>query len=170
MISGRTAGVGSPRILPVHRSSTSPRDGCAVPPSPHPAQALKELPGLDINDLVDRIIFAESGGNTYAAPDSGNRFFRNGSVIGKGPRGFGSSALGAGQFIASSWVDEIKHHQPELVRENPWLHPSIRQRPDKLTVKDADETGLLNSRTDYALARHGTAHLAEQNAARLIDA
>jgi hypothetical protein len=134
------------------RTPTWLRDSMAVPPSRHPTPALDsaslQQSELDMNDLVNRVIYAESGGDTYAP-------------------GVGSSALGAGQFIAKTWVDEIKNHLPELIKENPWLDPSIRQHPENLTVKDAAAAGLLNARTNYALARRGTADLAKENAAQL---
>ena len=46
-------------------------------------------------NLVDRIVGAESGGNPAA----------------RNPR---SSAMGAGQFISSTWLDMIRRHRPDL--------------------------------------------------------
>ncbi|MDD7908680.1 hypothetical protein PUV47_02015 [Pseudovibrio exalbescens] len=65
--------------------------------------------------LVDKVVGVESGGNTTA----------------KNPR---SSATGLGQFIASTWLQEIR-----------------RQRPDLAKGKGDDE--LLALRTDGALSR-----------------
>lgn len=79
--------------------------------------------------LVDQIIGVESGGNPYA----------------KNPR---SSAMGAGQFIASTWLDMLKRHRPDLT-----------------TGKTDDE--ILALRADPDLSRAMTEAYASENAKKL---
>lgn len=78
--------------------------------------------------LADSIIGAESGGNATA----------------KNPR---SSATGAGQFIASTWLDTIRKHRPDLAGL-----PSDQ---------------VLALRNDPALSRDMTQAYADDNAAVL---
>lgn len=77
-------------------------------------------------NVVDRIIGVESGGNASA----------------KNPN---SSATGAGQFIASTWMNMMKQY-----------------RPDVVAGKSASE--VLALRNDPTLSREMTAHYAEENA------
>lgn len=87
--------------------------------------------GLDRSpaSLVDRIIGAESGGDAEA----------------RNPM---SSATGPGQFIASTWMETVRRHRPDLVRGR-------------------TNEEILALRTDPALARDMTAALTADNAAYL---
>jgi hypothetical protein len=136
------------------------RDSMAVPPSPRPAsppnmdflmQRLKEK-GFDANDFVDRFIYAESSGNTYAKAE-------------------GSTGLGAGRFTDPTWKDQLWRYRPGLITENPWLAPSIQQRPRTIANKDnsksVEASGIMNMRSNYALAREMTANYANQLAKQL---
>lgn len=79
--------------------------------------------------LLDSIIGAESGGNATAANPN-------------------SSALGPGQFIASTWADMMKRY-----------HPEIQGTPDQ----------ILAMRTDPDLSREMTANYATENQKTLTD-
>jgi hypothetical protein len=163
------------------------RDSMAVPQAAtHPASPLMQKGsildqnGIDVVNLADAIISAESHGDTNAKPDSGNRSFidkkhgrpyRELSMFGRRDIEYPiSSALGAGQFTEPTWVGDLKANQADVIRANPWLDSSVRQNPAMLTAKGAHATGLSNMRTDYDLSRRATARLAEENAASLMRA
>jgi hypothetical protein len=79
--------------------------------------------------LIDQIIGAESGGNAYASNPN-------------------SSAVGAGQFIAPTWLSVVKNHFPDIAQGK----------------SDAD---LLALRNDPNLSRQATEAYAQDNQAIL---
>lgn len=89
-----------------------------------PQTAIREARGT--GSLVDKIIGVESGGNASA----------------KNPN---SSATGAGQFIASTWMNMVRQYRPELAQG-----------------RTAQE--VLALRNDPAISREMTQHYAEENA------
>lgn len=162
-------------------------DFAAVPQeASHPSPPLLskgsalERSGINVPDLLDAIITAESHGDTNAAPKSGNQTFidtskgppyPSWSLIGKhDPQHPISSALGAGQFIDGTWLGDLINHQPDLIRADPWLDPAVRSDPRLLTLAQARAGGLMNMRTDYEMSRRATARLLEENAASLANA
>lgn len=86
-------------------------------------------PFVDQGSVVDRIINVESGGKATAT----------------NPK---SSAVGAGQFISSTWLDLIKTARPDI-------------------AQGRDDKALLEMRTDPALSREMVKVLADRNAAYL---
>lgn len=85
----------------------------------NPAEAVQEIRGQG-GTVVDKIIGAESGGNASA----------------KNPN---SSATGAGQFIASTWMNMVRQYRPDLMegksasevlalRNNPSISREMTQR------------------------------------------
>ncbi|RVN58494.1 hypothetical protein [Sinorhizobium meliloti] len=90
-----------------------------------PQAAIREIKGQPAGNVVDKIIGVESGGNATA----------------KNPN---SSATGAGQFIASTWMNMIK-----------------RYRPDVAAGKSTPE--ILALRNDPALSREMTAAYTSEN-------
>jgi hypothetical protein len=141
------------------------RNTMAVPPSPHPARA-PTLPNLEKyvrgpivrspNELIDRMLFAESGGNTYAKPGF------QGVYDNKRLKG----AVGAGQFTPGTWRDLLARYRQDLVAEDRWLDPVTQQHPETIAARgrdrDAENAGLLQMRTDYALSREMMANYANQ--------
>lgn len=78
--------------------------------------------------IVDRIIGAESGGNPNA----------------RNPR---SSAMGAGQFIASTWLDMVSRHRPDLVQgKSPEEILALRSDP-QLSREMTEAYAAQNGRT-----------------------
>lgn len=96
---------------------------------PGEAQAAPGQQGQGRGALADRIVGAESSGNATA----------------KNPN---SSATGAGQFIAGTWLDMMQRHRPDLAGSLP-------------------KAQLLALRNDPALSREMVAHYAEENGAKL---
>jgi hypothetical protein len=91
-----------------------------------PADPATATGGDAVSNTVAKIIGVESGGNATA----------------KNPK---SSATGAGQFIASTWMQMVRAH-----------------RPDLMEGRTANE--VLALRNDGALSREMTGHLAKDNA------
>lgn len=81
--------------------------------------------------FVDSIILAESSGNPNARPCD--------PETGK-PR---SSAFGAGQFIAATWLEMVRKYRPDLA--------------------DKSDNALLALRGDFEVSRQMTVFYAEQN-------
>lgn len=96
---------------------------------PGDAQAAPGQQGQGRSALADRIVGAESSGNATA----------------KNPN---SSATGAGQFIAGTWLDMMRRHRPDLAGSLP-------------------KEQLLALRNDPALSREMVAHYADENGAKL---
>lgn len=90
-----------------------------------PQAAIREIKGQPAGNVVDKIIGVESGGNATA----------------KNPN---SSATGAGQFIASTWMNMVKKY-----------------RPDVAAGKSTPE--ILALRNDPALSREMTAAYTSEN-------
>jgi hypothetical protein len=134
----------------------SPSWSSNMPTAPSPPlldrSRILERSGINVPDLVDAIISAESpGGDTYTRSNS-------------------SSALGAGQFTNDTWVGDLKHNQAAIVRADPWLDASVRDNPNSLTLDQAKDGGLMDMRTNYEMSWRATARLAEENAASLARA
>jgi hypothetical protein len=110
----------------------------------------------DPNDLIDRMLWAESEGRTYAKPGFA------GTYDNKRPGG----AVGAGQFTNETWRDQLARYRPDLVANDPWLDPATRRNPRTIAAKgrdtEADTANLSQMRTDYALSREMMANYASQ--------
>ena len=102
---------------------------------PAPASALIVRAAFS-GEFVDKVIAAESSGNLEARPcDS-----KTGKLL--------SSAYGAGQFIAPTWLAMVKKHRPDL------------------GAKTDEE--ILEMRGDFALSREMTLKYTEENRIYLI--
>lgn len=78
--------------------------------------------------LIDSIISAESGGNPNA-------------------RNPNSSAMGAGQFLASTWLDMVSRHRPDLVQgKSPEEILALRSDP-QLSREMTEAYAAQNGRT-----------------------
>ena len=78
----------------------------------------------DVNDFIDRVIYAESAGDTYSH---------------SGPR----SGVGPAQFVKDTWRGELAEHHPELITENPWLDPAMRQITGRLSDRARQHRPML---------------------------
>jgi hypothetical protein len=135
------------------RNMSAPRSDTHFTSPPNIQSLTEELgrQNVDVNDFIDRILFAESRGNPY---------------LSAGPKG----GLGAAQFVKGTWREELALNRPELISEDPWLAPTIGQRPQDLAGKDptgakdkaVDIGGLSNMRRDYALSRQRAAEYANK--------
>ena len=117
---------------------------------------------LDADDFVDRVIYAESGGNTYAYA---------------GPRG----GAGPAQFVRDTWRAELAQRHPDLITQNPWLDPAMRQLSHPSAGAIRAQTDVLagsrdpragqqtGMRTDYALSRQVAAEYLNELARTLDD-
>ncbi|WP_201269942.1 hypothetical protein [Sinorhizobium meliloti] len=95
-----------------------------------PQGAIRDMRGQpNGGTIVDKIVGVESGGSATA----------------KNPN---SSATGAGQFIASTWMDMVRRRRPDLLE-------------DRTTAE------VLALRNDGQLSREMTGYLAEENASFL---
>jgi hypothetical protein len=72
---------------------------------PAPASAYV-VPAAFNGEFVDKVIAAESSGNTLARPCDA----KTGKLL--------SSAFGAGQFIEATWLELVKKHRPDLAVMN----------------------------------------------------
>jgi len=110
----------------------------AVAPRMQPTVEAGTLPAIlseanyDEGATLSAIIGVESGGNATAANPN-------------------SSALGAGQFIAGTWLDMIRRHRPDLMQG-----------------RTANE--VLGLRTDPALSREMTLRYMRENQQKMRDA
>ncbi len=85
--------------------------------------------GIDVSSIADKIIQAESGGNPEAMSST-------------------STAVGAGQFIESTWLATVRKHKPEL-------------------LKGRTRKEVLDLRTDPQISREITVKYAEDNIEKL---
>jgi len=102
---------------------------------PAPASALIVRAAFS-GEFVDKVIAAESSGNAHARPCDP----KTGKPL--------SSAYGAGQFIAGTWLAMVKKHRPDLAAKS-------------------DEE-ILEMRGDFALSREMTIKYTEENRTYLI--
>ena len=102
---------------------------------PAPASALIVQAAFS-GEFVDKIIAAESSGNPQARPCDR----KTGKLL--------SSAYGAGQFIAATWLAMVRKYRPDL------------------TAKSEDE--ILALRADFELSREMTIKFTEENRTYLI--
>lgn len=107
---------------PVSQPGYAPQQNALLRSSSSPAQ-------YQAGSLVDKIVGAESGGNANAT----------------NPR---SSATGAGQFISSTWLDQVKRNRPDL-------------------ANGRSDSDLLAMRNDPNLSREMTQRYADENGSRL---
>jgi len=108
---------------------------------PSPGWSKRDFPtlqqfGIDPDDLVRRIVGAESSGNPNAESES-------------------SSATGLGQFTKPTWREMFAHDRPDL--DDFWTtDPKAKIDPEK-------ENKIQPLRTDPVLSRQMTATYADQN-------
>ena len=102
---------------------------------PAPASALIVRAAFS-GEFVDKVIAAESSGNAHARPCDA----KTGRPL--------SSAYGAGQFIAGTWLAMVKKHRPDIAAKS-----------------DED---ILDMRGDFALSREMTIKYTEENRTYLI--
>jgi len=145
------------------------QDNMAVPQSAdHPEPPTdtsflqRQFGNRGANDLIDRIIYSESGGNTYSAPEGtwmAPALDRE------------RAALGAGQFTGSTWKDMLARYRPDLIQQNPWLDEPIKRDPRTLNNSannaQVSASGIMDTRLDYPVSRDMTARYANQLATQL---
>ena len=130
---------------------------------PAPASALIVQAAFS-GEFVDKIIAAESSGNTQARPCD----TKTGKPL--------SSAYGAGQFIEATWLEMVRKHRPDLAAKSDEDILALRgdfELSREMTVQYTEEnrTFLIRKGLDPTDAALYLAHFAGRTgAARLLKA